>query len=86
MIKKILNELKKNGDFSSKTISRNLDIPKEMVDDMKDRLIKMGYLEKKECNENMCKGCSCGCSSRELNKSSEWIITEKGEKIINRGK
>ena len=86
MIKEILNDLKKNGDFSSKAISRNLNIPKEIVDDMKDKLIKMGYLEKKECNESMCKGCSCGCSNRELNKSLEWIITEKGEKIINRVK
>ena len=86
MVFKVLDFLNKEGNFSTKTISRELNIPEIIVEDIKENLIKMECIKKIECNKSLCEKCSCGCNSAKLNDKIDWEITDKGKKILNKSR
>lgn len=84
MLYKVLEFLHKEGNFSTKAISKELSIPELIIDDLKSRLISMGYIKKITCDRTMCEKCTCGCSTKKLNDKIDWEITEKGIKLLNK--
>ena len=85
MIFKILTYVNNGGSFSTSSISKELCISESIVDMYKEQLIKQGYIKKKEeCSSEMCSKCSCGCSSKSLNRIIQWEITEKGVNLLNK--
>lgn len=84
MLNNVLTFIAKEGDFSTSSIAKKLKISETMVEDIKEQLKRMGYIEKIECDTEICEKCSCGCGKiRKLNKTTNWNITEKGKKIID---
>ncbi|MCR6515170.1 MAG: FeoC-like transcriptional regulator [Clostridium chrysemydis] len=79
MLKKVLLFIKEKGIFSDKGISEGLNLSVDLVKELKEQLIRMGYLEKdiEEKCECSCAGCSKGCSSS-LKNFNTWKITDKG--------
>lgn len=88
MLNKVIEFISEKGDFSTISISRNLGISEPMVEEMKDRLISMGCIEKVEdngCSKEACSKCSCGCEKTiKLDRMVNWKITEKGNKLISK--
>ncbi|MGG7179333.1 FeoC-like transcriptional regulator [Clostridium paraputrificum] len=84
MLINILDCLNKEGNFSTNFISNELNIPSSLVEDLKNRLINMGYISKVSCDTTMCEGCSCGCNSIKLNDKTDWNITEKGHEVLKK--
>lgn len=84
MLNKVLEFINKEGNFSSRVIARELNIQESMVDDLKNKLINMGYISKVSCDMSACEKCSCGCSSKKLNDKVDWEITKKGYNLLNK--
>ncbi|NEU06376.1 FeoC-like transcriptional regulator [Clostridium senegalense] len=84
MLYKVLNFLHKEGNFSTKAISKSLKLPEPIIDDLKEKLINMGYIKKVICDVSMCEKCSCGCNSKKLNDKADWEITEKGINLLKK--
>lgn len=85
MLNKLLKFISESGDFSTISIAKKLNISEPMVEDMKDRLVKMGYVEKVQCSTEACEKCSCGCGrSRRINRTFNWKISQKGEKLLDK--
>lgn len=84
MLKDVLKEISKLSGFSKSTISKNLNIPIEMVDDLINQLIRMGYLDEvlgsPSC-ETSCGSCpyarSCNTTPVKMYK-----ITHKGNQLL----
>ena len=84
MLTEVLSVYFNDGIFSSRYVSEKLGITKEIAEEYKMQLIRMGYIQKQEeCTMESCKSCSCGCSGKKLNGVINWDITEKGYKVIN---
>ena len=81
MLLRILSLIQEKGNFSTNFISKELGLPAALVDDMKNKLISSGYIEKDSCDTSMCEKCSCGCNTKMLNDKIEWKITEMGHKV-----
>ncbi|RDY23773.1 hypothetical protein CHF27_006530 [Romboutsia maritimum] len=86
MLIKVLDCLNKKGNFSARIISKELNIPELIVEDLKDKLIKMECIRKVNCDQSLCEKCTCGCSSTKLNDKVDWEITDKGYKILNKNR
>lgn len=84
MLYKILKYLNEEGNFSTRSISKSLNIPEPMIDDLKEKLVGMGYIKKFSCDTSMCASCSCGCASKKLNDKTDWEITEKGTNLLKK--
>ena len=88
MLNRVLEFISKSGDFSTISIANNLGISESMAEDMKDRLIRMGYVEKfggSECSSESCKKCSCGCGKTiKLDRTVNWKITKKGSRLVSK--
>lgn len=84
MLINVLRCLYENGNFSTSFISKKLNIPEAMVDDVKNKLISMGYITKVSCDTTMCEKCSCGCGTIKLNEKTDWDITKKGHEILSK--
>jgi len=86
MLIKILKSLAKGGMYSNKNMAKELGVSESLVEQMIDKLLKMGYIEKEkinDCNEG-CGACSNkGCCGSSNNiKLNLWSVTEKGKKAI----
>ena len=85
MLGEILKFISEKSNFSTSAISEGLNLPMPMIDDIKSKLVNMGYIEKIECSSETCEQCSCGCGKvKNLNGAIEWRITDKGNKFISR--
>lgn len=87
MLIKILKALSKGGRYSNKLMATELGVDESLVEQMIDKLLHMGYIEKEKIN-SCGDGCGC-CSSKEgcgpNNHSIEiniWRVTEKGKMAI----
>lgn len=84
MLNKVLELINKEGNFSSRFIARELNLQEAVVDDLKDKLINMGYITKISCDMSACEKCSCGCSSNKLNDKIDYEITKKGYDLLTK--
>ncbi|MDS0526615.1 FeoC-like transcriptional regulator [Clostridium sp. SHJSY1] len=84
MLNKVLEIINKESNFSSRFIARQLNLQETMVDDLKNKLISMGYIAKISCDMSACEKCSCGCSSKKLNDKVDYEITKKGYNLLNK--
>lgn len=84
MLNKVLEVINKEGNFSSRFIARELNLQEAVVDDLKNKLINMGYIIKISCDMSACEKCSCGCSSSKLNDKVDYEITKKGYNLLTK--
>lgn len=86
MIEKLLKALNEGIDFSNKALSKTLNVSEAVVEDYKNRLILLGYINKiEECDlGNKCSSNCGGCSKSLMPKTIKWEITEKGKKAIKK--
>ncbi|MGL4452033.1 MAG: FeoC-like transcriptional regulator [Sarcina sp.] len=86
MFKEILRYMQKYGEFDTKIIAKNLRLNEVIVKQVKDELIKKGYIIKGEslCDIEKCKNCSCDCSGKLLNEFNIFKFSDKAMKIINK--
>lgn len=83
MLLKVLNFIYSNKTFSSNIIGKELEISSEMVESLKKKLEELELIKKEDsCEKDSCNKCTCGCSSKSLNNTVNWIITEKGLKLL----
>ena len=87
MLIKILKTLFKGGRYSNKLMAKELGVDESLVQQMIDKLLHMGYIEKEKIN-SCGDGCGC-CSSKKScstsNQSTDiniWKVTQKGKKAI----
>ncbi|HLR21719.1 MAG TPA: FeoC-like transcriptional regulator [Tissierellaceae bacterium] len=86
MLRNVLEEINKNNGFSKSLISKNLDIPLEMVSDLINQLIRMGYLNEIEGSPN----CEVACGSCPYAKSCNinlvkmYKVSDKGNELLEK--
>lgn len=84
MLTNVLNEINRLNGFSKSLISKNLDLPLEMVDDLIHQLIRMGYLNKIEnpayC-EKPCSSCPYAKNCN-INLVEMYQISRKGSQLL----
>lgn len=85
MLKYVLKEIDRAKMFSKSSIGKHLNISEDMVEDLVNQLIKMGYviedLGSPTC-EHKCSGCSI--SSCNTIPIKMYGVTDKGKKLLNR--
>lgn len=84
MLKYVLKEIDSGQIFSKASIGKHLNISVDMVDDLVNQLIKMGYvmedLGSPTC-QHKCSGCSIS-SCNTIPIKMYWV-TDKGKKYLN---
>jgi DNA-binding MarR family transcriptional regulator len=85
MLKNVLREIYEAKLFSKSLIGKNLNISEEMVDELVNQLIRLGYITEEMGSptcEGKCAGCSISsCKSIPIKMIS---VTEKGKKLLNK--
>lgn len=78
-----LKKINNTSVFSKKSLARELNTSKEMVDVLINQLMQMGYLKKEiqgfKCSGN-CSGCGIPCKQQNLGET--FIITDKGKRLL----
>jgi tRNA G26 N,N-dimethylase Trm1 len=84
MLKEVLKEIKEADFYSKQQIANNLGVSENVLVDMINTLVRMGYLNEdlgSPTCETKCSGCSVSsCNTIPIKMLS---ITEKGERKIN---
>lgn len=89
MLMKILKKLAEGGRYSNKSMAVELEIDESLVEQMVDKLIQMGYIEKEKIN-SCGEGCGCGsnkgcsCSKSNMIQINIWRVTDKGRLAISK--
>ncbi|GCD09944.1 FeoC-like transcriptional regulator [Clostridium tagluense] len=87
MLIKILKSLAKGGRYSNKLMAIELGVDESLIEQMIDKLLHMGYIEKEKIN-SCGDGCGCCSSKKSCGSGSKsidiniWKVTEKGKKAI----
>jgi predicted ArsR family transcriptional regulator len=87
MLMKILRMLSEKGRCSSQSMAKELGIDEVLVEQMIDKLIDMGYIEKSKIDSGSCGCCSnkvCSCSKSNDIGINIWQFTAKGNKALHR--
>ncbi|MCF6466570.1 FeoC-like transcriptional regulator [Clostridium sp. Cult2] len=85
MLKEVLFEINNSNYISKSNIASKLNKNENLIEDAFSQLIRMGYI--KENDRNSCNSQCTGCSFASLcnkNTVKTVIITEKGEKLLNK--
>lgn len=87
MLKEVLKEIDKADYISKPNIAMKLNKSENLIEDAISQLIRMGYIKEDDNNINNCDiGCGSCPYANSCNKIpvKSIIITEKGEKLLNR--
>lgn len=88
MLMKVLACIANSKGLSIQGIADKVGISKELVEQMIDNLIQMGYIRRVglSCDTSKCKGCasSSSCGSTGFNNLTVMELTEKGKKTVTR--
>ena len=88
MLMKVLACIANSKGMSIKGIADKVGISKELVEQMIDNLIQMGYIKRVglSCDTSKCKGCanSSSCGSTGFNSLTVMELTEKGKNTVAR--
>lgn len=84
MLKDVLIEINKSSSFSKSTISKNLNIPEGMIDDLIKQLTRMGYLIEILGSANCDTPCNSCPYTRNCNSNpiKMFSISEKGKDLL----
>ncbi|MCY6484471.1 FeoC-like transcriptional regulator [Clostridium aestuarii] len=86
MLMNLLYEISKGGAYSDAKVAKKLHTSEQMIIQMKEQLVNMGYIEEyKPCKcSGACSSCGCSCEFKEIVKI--WDVTKKGKIAIERFK
>lgn len=85
MLKDVLNEINQLNSFSKSLISKNLNLPIEIIDDLVQQLIRMGYLDRIESPSYCERPCSSCPYARSCNIDlvKMYQVSQKGHDLLN---
>jgi len=85
MLKRILSLIINDGVVHYRDLSRTLDIPKSLVEQMVWELQRLGYLNPmmQGCTSAKCAGCSVGCGT-ESSLQNAFVLTGKGRDFLGK--
>ncbi len=88
MLSNLINLLAKNETYLNSMIADKLGVDERMAKQMLHELARFGYVENIDfsLHASQCKKCSNQCHSRDFAKgrSTVWILTEKGRKVVGK--
>lgn len=84
MLKDVLKEINNSKIYSKSAIGKNLNISEEMVEELVNQLVRMGFL-KEDLGSPACESKCSGCHITSCNviPIKMFSITEKGKKLLN---
>lgn len=88
MLINILKEIAKGSTHSYDSIAKSINLEQEMVKQMFQTLLSMGYIVSDDpaCGDDECDECSVCCTKSKDNKPkiviTRWKLTDKGEQAV----
>ncbi len=84
MLKEILKTIYSSGYFSNKDLAKQLDVTEDVIVDVINQLVNMGYLKREEKGAACPTACTRCPYSQSCNKDimETYQITEKGMSIV----